>query len=651
MSSPSLEMWWILFLSMFTIILLVAAFVISLVSNNRRLKKERDFSTNIVDTNPALIVALDSEGRIIRFNKSCELFSGYRSEEVLGRSFREFPLVREGLFSKERLDADIQPDKFPIYFESQWITREGKKCTIAWSTVEFDELLGQIKWILTGVDITERKRIEAELNESRMRLELALDGSMGGVWDMEFNPLDPPDTLPDQMYLSPKLKRLLGYEDHEFPSSLSAWNQKIIADDLPRVRKKLNDHLKGKSDLFEVQYRIYHKEHDTRWILSRGKIKRNERGVPVRWTGINWDITKRKQAEEALHQSEERLRTVMEKIPSGVGLVIDGKIEYSNPTLCNLTGFSANELAGKSPLDFIDPKDREKAKMRMEEVLNGGEEFESEYSAIDRHGKNIPIEVDSRKIFLNNKIGILAIIRDISERKKADEALNKYHEQLQQLSSHLQSVREEERTRISREIHDELGQALSILLIDISWLGNHRPKKNELPKKLNAMSHLVESTIKKIQKISSELRPSVLDNLGLIAALEWQAKEFVKKTNIPCKVYFSNRSIKVNQEISTAIFRIFQEALTNVIRHAKATEVRASLVEKESRLLLEINDNGIGISERDVSNPKSFGLLGIKERARSLNGDFEINGTPNKGTTLTVSIPLISETELVSEKP
>ncbi|NIV11185.1 MAG: PAS domain S-box protein, partial [Aliifodinibius sp.] len=250
---------------------------------------------------------------------------------------------------------------------------------------------------------------------------------------------------------------------------------------------------------------------------SRGKIKRDDYGIPIRWTGINWDITKRKKAEDALYQSEERLRTVMEKIPSGIGVIIDGKIEYSNPTLSELTGYSSTELNGKSPIDLLDPKDREEAKKRIEEVLKGGEEYGSEYALIDRNGKTIPIEVDSRRISLDGKIGLLAIIRDITERKKAEEALNKYHEQLQQLSSHLQSVREEERKRISREIHDELGQALSILLLDISWLENHIPKENELPEKLNSMSTFIESTIKKVQKISSELRPSILDNLGLVA--------------------------------------------------------------------------------------------------------------------------------------
>lgn len=640
MSSFSVEAWWLLLLGTITILILAGAFVTSLISSNRRLMRERDFSTTIVDTNPALIIVLDRQGKIVRFNRSCEDLSGYSMDEMLGKSFAELSLVPDKTFSGDEKVVVIQKEKVPKYFENEWTAKEGSKHSIAWSAVELQETVGQVKWIITGVDITDRKRFEAELRESRMRLELALDGSEGGLWDIEFQPQDPPNSIPDSIYLSPRLKRFVGFENEELPNSLEAWHQRIVAEDLPMVQKKLKDHLNANSELYEVQYRIRHKDGSIRWIFSRGRISRNEQGNPVRWTGVDWDITLRKQAEEALHESEERLRTVMEKLPSGIVVLIERRFEYANPAFCKLTAYSNEELRGKLVVDYLTPDDRERARNRMNDLMNDGEEFFSEYHLINRSGKSIPIEVYSRKIFYYGKSALLSSVRDITERKIAEEAINKYQKQLQSLSSHLQTVREKERASIAREIHDELGQELSTALLNIGWLEGHgETGKDSWLDKLKSTSDLVKSTIKKVQRISSELRPSLLDHLGLVAAIEWQAKEFTKKTDIPCKVHIGNSKIRPNQEISITIFRIFQESLTNIMRHAKATEVKASLTEKSGRLLFEIQDNGVGITEEQKHDPESFGLLGIQERVRALEGEYSIQGVPQEGTSLSINIP------------
>lgn len=641
MSSFSVEAWWLLLLGTLTILILAGAFVASLVSSNRRFRRERDFSTSIVDTNPALIIVLDRQGRILRFNKSCERLSGYSTDEMLGHSFAELCLVPETEFSGDEKVFVIQKEKVPRYFESDWTGKDGSKHSIAWSAVELEETVGQVKWIISGIDITERKRIEAELSESRMRLELALDGSEGGLWDIEFKPQDPPHSIPDNIYLSPRLKGFIGYQDDELPNSLEAWHQKILPEDLPMVNKKAKDHLSGNSELYEVQHRIRHKNGSIRWIFSRGRINRDDRGNPVRWTGVDWDITLRKQAEEALHESEERLRTVMEKLPSGIVVLIEGRFEYANPAFCKLTGYSNEELYGKLVVDHLHPNDREKARNRIDNLMKDGEEFLSEYNLMNRDGKSIPIEVYSRKIFYYGKSALLSNVRDITERKVAEKAIEKYQMQLQSLSSHLQSVREKERASVAREIHDELGQELSTVLLYIGWLEKHGEEgKQPWKERLKSTADLVESTIKKVQRISSELRPSLLDNLGLLAAMEWHAKEFTKKMGIPCKVHIGNRKINLNKEISITIFRIFQESLTNILRHAKATEVNVSLSVKSGRLFLEISDNGVGITEDQKHHPESFGLLGIQERVRALKGEFSIQGIPQKGTSLSINIPI-----------
>ncbi|MBU6399078.1 MAG: response regulator [Verrucomicrobia bacterium] len=228
-----------------------------------------------------------------------------------------------------------------------------------------------------------------------------------------------------------------------------------------------------------------------------------------------------------------------------------------------------------------------------------------------------------------------------AERKRAEERLRESHEQLRALSVYLQYVREEERTRIAREVHDELGQAMTSLKMDLSWLGSRLPRDlRQLQTKIKAMSTHIDATIQTIRRISTELRPGILDDFGLVAAIEWQAHEFQTRTGIECVVTATVRDGPFDQDINTAFFRIFQETLTNVMRHAKATHVQVRLSREGDALVMEVQDNGRGISEGEISNVKSIGLLGMRERAALMNGGFQIRGVPGKGTTVNVRIPL-----------
>ena len=230
--------------------------------------------------------------------------------------------------------------------------------------------------------------------------------------------------------------------------------------------------------------------------------------------------------------------------------------------------------------------------------------------------------------------------RERADRKRAVEQLRQSHEQLRALSVYLQHVREEERMRISRAVHDELGQALTGLKIDLSWLGSRLPRGQEmLVSKARAMSLHIDETIRTVRRISTELRPGILDHLGLAAALEWQANEFQARTGIKCKVRNSLDFTILDEEINTVFFRIFQETLTNIIRHSGATRVEVHLAGGHGRLILEIRDNGRGITADQVSNTKSLGLLGMRERAALLEGEVRLSGAPKKGTTVSVSIP------------
>jgi len=231
---------------------------------------------------------------------------------------------------------------------------------------------------------------------------------------------------------------------------------------------------------------------------------------------------------------------------------------------------------------------------------------------------------------------------DRRERQRAEDKLRKSLDQLRALSNYLQYVREEERTRIAREVHDELGQALTGLKLDLSWLATKLAARNREPvqEKIRTMTDHIDETIQTVRRIATELRPGILDSLGLIAALEWQANEFQSRTGIPCVVTTTVADTLWDQQFSTGVFRIFQETLTNVIRHTKATRVDVAFAEEGDSLVLTVRDNGRGISEEEIANTRSIGLVGMRERARLIGGDLVLQGAPGRGTTVTLRVPL-----------
>lgn len=230
---------------------------------------------------------------------------------------------------------------------------------------------------------------------------------------------------------------------------------------------------------------------------------------------------------------------------------------------------------------------------------------------------------------------------DRRERQRAEDKLRKSLDQLRALTTYLQFVREEERTRIAREVHDELGQALTGLKLDLSWLATKLVRAAPaVQEKVRTMTGHLDETIQTVRRIATSLRPGILDSLGLVAAIEWQANEFQTRTGIPCNAAIDVAEAQFNQEFSTVFFRIFQETLTNVIRHAKATRVDVRLYEDKGDLVLVIKDNGRGISDEELAGARSSGLVGMRERAMLVHGDLTLQGAPGQGTTVSLRAPL-----------
>jgi PAS domain S-box-containing protein len=296
-------------------------------------------------------------------------------------------------------------------------------------------------------------------------------------------------------------------------------------------------------------------------------------------------------------------------------------------------------------LNYIHPDDRESVKKAINDALYEQEPYSIEHRIVLEDG-TLKVVHEQGEVTFNDSgepVRMVGTVQDITERKIQEEKLRNSTEQLRNLSAHLHTVREQERTSIAREIHDELGQALTALKMDISWLGSKYRDNELLLEKTKTMINLINSTIRTVKRISSELRPVVLDDLGLVAAIEWQAEEFQKRTGIECELHFDPEDMLLERAVSTTIFRILQEALTNVIRHAEATKVKIRLEEKGGEIVLSVEDNGKGISEKQKNDPHSFGLIGIRERVHFFGGKARIKGFQDRGTTLTITIPLENE--------
>jgi PAS domain S-box-containing protein len=348
--------------------------------------------------------------------------------------------------------------------------------------------------------------------------------------------------------------------------------------------------------------------------------------------------------------AEVRYRLLFEHNLAGVYCTaLDGTILDCNESLAKMLGYaSRDELMSHRALDlYLAPRDREAFLARL---FESGMLTDSEISLRRRDGTRI--QVLENVILLPDDEGALSIIQgtmvDITRRKQAEEVLRESERRYRMLASELRRVmqrtyrvREEERVAIAREIHDELGQALTALNMDLHWLRGRSWREAEATEaRISSMRDLVNGTIRTVHRICSDLRPPILDDFGLLAALEWQAQEFEMRTGVRCRMSLPVESPTIPEGQSTAVFRIFQESLTNITRHAQATEATVTLEFVEDTLVLRVTDNGIGISEDQLVGPDSVGLAGMRERALHWAGQVEVSGIPSQGTTVLLHMPI-----------
>lgn len=348
----------------------------------------------------------------------------------------------------------------------------------------------------------------------------------------------------------------------------------------------------------------------------------------------------------ALRDSESRLNGV---IGSAMDAIItvdqDGRIVLFNPAAERMFCCPSAQALGASLDRFLPERFRDGHAHLVRRFGETGVSSRAMGADIDIRarrltGEEFPVDISISQLEIRGQKLYTAIVRDITARREAEQQLRRSHRQLRELSASLQAVREEERTRIARELHDELGQHLTGLKMDLSWMRPRlRDDQTALSTKIDGMKSLIDSTVSSMRRIASELRPLVLDDLGLSAAVEWLVQDFIKRTGIEVRMDLDAISADLDNALATGVFRIIQESLTNVARHSGAGVVDIALRRAEGILILEVRDDGRGISA-DKQEKRTHGLVGMRERAYMFGGQMNIDSAPGEGTSIQVTIPV-----------
>jgi PAS domain S-box-containing protein len=585
-------------------------------------------------------------------NLAFQKMVGYREDELRASTFMDITYEDDREPNRQLLSEVMEGRRQSFAMEKRYRRKDG---SLIWvnlhvSLVPGTESIPRFSLAIVE-DITERKQAETALQESDERLRSLFENATVGIYR----------TTPEGRILvaNPALVEMLGYKSLEELVQLNLEEQGFESDH-PRERfherMARDGEVKGSEAVWKKQ------DGSVIFVRESARAMRGKDNRILYYDGFVEDITERKRAEMALRASDQRYKDFISHSHEGVWRVdldepipinlpeeerLERLLRYGYIAECNLAlartfGFSSSEeMIGIRLRDLTSSSDQERLESFRSSVRGRFGSRTVELRGRDKAGNLKHLLRTEIPIVENGMlVNVWGITRDITELKQAEEELQRSFEQLRALAGRLQSIREEERKRVAREIHDQLGQALTAIKIDLSSLAHELPA-GEGPQSNRASSllKLVEESIRTVRRISTELRPGMLDDLGLVATIEWAGEDFQARTGTTCRMDLPQEDIAIDPERATAIFRIFQETLTNVARHADASEVKVRLAKEGGELTLEVHDNGKGISKDTLASGKSLGILGMRERAMLLGGELTIGGTPGNGTTVSVRIP------------
>ena len=482
------------------------------------------------------------------------------------------------------------------------------------------------------LDITERMKSVERNRISNERLRAAEVLGKTGYWEWHVKT--------NKVNWSPGTYLVYDEVESGFTGEFSDFMNRVHPDD----QRGLNNIIRWVMETGHsvgYDFRIITKSGETRYIQTNAIAEKDEAGNLVSIFGNARDQTENKLSEIQVKKEKELSDSVINSLP-GIFYCCDeqGRFLRWNHEMEKVTGYTPIEILQMSPTEFFRGAEKDYILEKIRLVFETGS-ADAEVLFYAKNGTSRPYYFKATRSIYEGKPCLLGTGIDITDRKAAESKLEESYRDIRKLTAHLQHIREEERSHIAREIHDELGQQLTVLKMDISWLNKRLGEDAEsaVKKKMRELLEMLDGTVKTVRRISSELRPSMLDDLGLVATMEWQMGEFQKRTGIKTKMKATETDLHLSADNTTGLFRIFQESLTNVARHAGASEVMIILEMEGNHVELSIRDNGVGFEMQQARNKKTLGILGMRERAHLMGGDYNLHSVPGEGTIVKVRLP------------
>lgn len=599
------------------------------------------FLAAIVESSEVAIIGKNLEGVVTSWNNGARRLFGYAAGEMVGQSgSRLVPRERSG--EEAQILARIRRGEPVEHYETVRQHKDGRRVNVSLTVSPIRDRAGRIIGVSKiAHDITERTKAGAAIRQAleQLREQAAL---------LELAPVLVRDLDSHIVLWTRGAEQLYGFSKTE---ALGRVSHELFQTEFPEGKARVDEMLHSVGQ-WEGELVHCARSGVRLVIMSQQTIYRDATGSPIRILEVNADITERRRVEQSLQESRAQFAGIIDSAMDAIISVDESqRVVLFNAAAERIFCCEASKALGQ-PLDRFIPAQLRPA--HREHVRAFGATGATSramgklkhLTALRADGIEFPIEASISQTEVGGGKLFTAIVRDTTERKAAEDALSRSEERLRGLATRLQQAREEEAMRISRELHDQLGRCLTAIKMDIHGIEHELPgsfperRFSALVEKVKRMNQTIDETVQTVRRISAELRPGVLDDLGLAAAIEWQATDFEARSGVRCAVRLPAKDVGVSRDQATALFRVFQESLTNVARHAQATKLWVNLTDEEDAVVLEVEDNGVGISPSRLAERQSLGLLGMRERVAVFGGEIEFAGVPGQGTTVVVRMPV-----------
>jgi len=578
-------------------------------------RSEAKFATAFRSSPNAMTITSLRDGRFIDVNAAFERQSGYTRDEVVGKTVRELRLWADDQDFAAVMADSLARQKVADR-EVRLRTKSGRLVTAVYS-VEVIHVGGEPCALAAGEDITDRLRMERALRESEAKFRSVSDLAACAIWILQDGRI---------VYLNQSVENITGYSHEEL---LAMDAQELVH---PDFRETLRARVTANRTLSNFQYKIRTKSGEERWLELTDNFISYEGRAAILCSAF--DITAAKRAEIELQERTLYLESLIANSP--LGIVVkdeERRVLFCNPAFEQMFQYSQADLQGKDLDDFIAPHAREEAVRLSNSVQHGGM-AQARTQRVRKDGTFLDVELYGVRVYSGDKfVASFVIYQDITERKKSEE-------KLLSLRNRIARAQEEERARIARDLHDDTGQRLALLSIDLEQLKQASIKlKSSLTQQLEALVKAASEITSDVHNVSRRLHPSQVELLGLVPALSNFCKDFSARNGMEIQFYHESLHSKPPQDAALCLFRVAQEAIRNVQKHSGTRNALVQLDENSGSVRLRVSDHGAGFDPDASEHPQGLGLLSMQERLHSLGGELFVHSRPGGGTCIEACIP------------